>query len=632
MRPGRAPLAALAGVLAQMNSSQGDSPRDAALGVLPPGIDALDGAALEQLRTEPGYLGARLRTRALTKRRRIAIVVDQLEELYTLGAPPAERAAFLACVAAAADDATSPLRVLVTMRSDFLDRLTEDRRLGVEATRGLVLLPPMDPAGMREALLRPVEASDHRFEPPGLIDRMVDDLAATPGALPLLQFTAARLWERRDRDRRLLTEDSYEQLGGVAGALAKHADAVLAGMPQAHQPVARAVLQRLVSPERTRSLVSVSELHALHRDRDLVDGIIQHLAAMRLVVIERSAEGADHTAELAHDSLIDRWPQLVRWLDENQDDAAMLARVRSAARDWERSGRAPGLLWTNEVAEDVRAWQQRYQGELAPIERRYLANVLAEADLSRRLRRQMFAAILSLALLVTVGIGWLTWDQSQASHDANTQAATAAEEATRARDATRIAALRSLAGDPTSQLALLREIEDTRTPPPGAVQEAKRLLYASVAPVVLTGDQAVWSAAFSPDGRRIASASSDVRVWSADGRGEPLILHGHGDRIRSVAFSPDGKRIASASDDRTVRVWNADASGEPLILRGHTGAVRSVAFSPDGQRVVSASRDRTVQIWSADGRGDPVVLRGHGDAVESAAFSPDGQRVASGSL
>ncbi|HEX7836489.1 MAG TPA: serine/threonine-protein kinase, partial [Kofleriaceae bacterium] len=253
VRPGREPLAALAAVLAHLDSSPGDA-SGAALEDGPP-LRAI----AEQLRAEPGTLGARLRARATSKRRRVAVFVDQLEELYTLGAPPAERAAFLACLAAVADDATSPLRVLVAMRCDFLDRLTEDRRLGTEVIRGLVPLSPMDRESMREALVRPVEASEHRFEP-ALVDRMIDAVAATPGALPLLQFTAARLWERRDRDRRLLTEASYEQLGGVAGARAAHADAVLAGMSAAQQALARAVLERLITPERTRAPVSAVEL------------------------------------------------------------------------------------------------------------------------------------------------------------------------------------------------------------------------------------------------------------------------------------------------------------------------------------------------------------------------------------
>ena len=169
------------------------------------------GPIIERLRAEPGYLGARLRARATSKLRRVLVFVDQLEELYTLGALPDERAAFLACLAAVADDAASPLRVVLSMRSDFLDRLTEDRRLGAEVTRGLVLLPPMDRDGMREALLAPVEAAEHRFESATMVDRMVDALAATPGALPLLQFTAARLWELRDTGRRMLTEQSYAE-------------------------------------------------------------------------------------------------------------------------------------------------------------------------------------------------------------------------------------------------------------------------------------------------------------------------------------------------------------------------------------------------------------------------------------
>ena len=119
----------------------------------------------------------------------------------------------------------------------------------------------------------------------------------------------------------------------------------------------------------------------------------------------------------------------------------------------------------------------------------------------------------------------------------------------------------------------------------------------------------VWSVAFSPNGKRIASGSADntLRVWDA-ATGQPIgqPLTGHTEVVLSVAFSPDGKRIASGSADNTLRVWNADtgqALGPPLT--GHTGFVFSVAFSPDGHRLATGSVDQTVRLWNAD-TGQPL--------------------------
>ena len=134
----------------------------------------------------------------------------------------------------------------------------------------------------------------------------------------------------------------------------------------------------------------------------------------------------------------------------------------------------------------------------------------------------------------------------------------------------------------------------------------------------------VWSAAFSPDSKRILTASLDktARLWDTE-IGE--LLTGHEEEVNSAVFSPDGTRIVTASDDRTVRRWDADTRkqiGEPLT--GHTGFVWRAAFSPDGKYIVTASRDKTARLWDAE-TGKPI------GAGLRYMFSPDGKRIATAS-
>jgi WD40 repeat protein len=145
----------------------------------------------------------------------------------------------------------------------------------------------------------------------------------------------------------------------------------------------------------------------------------------------------------------------------------------------------------------------------------------------------------------------------------------------------------------------------------------------------------VWSVAWSPDGRRLASCGLDgsLRIWQTDAAGRQVAtLGGQMGALRSVAWSPDGRRVASGGDDGVVRVWDIVAAGaDPAELDGHEASVWSVAWSPDGRRLASAGSDATVRLWEPDGVDQLIeVLRGHRGSVWSVAWSPDGDRLASG--
>jgi WD40 repeat protein len=156
----------------------------------------------------------------------------------------------------------------------------------------------------------------------------------------------------------------------------------------------------------------------------------------------------------------------------------------------------------------------------------------------------------------------------------------------------------------------------------------------AVTPLILKGHtELVSSADFSPDGKKVVTASRDetARIWDAETGKELVQLKGHTDWVYSADFSPDGKKVVTASEDETARIWDAETGKELVQLKGHTEWVCSADFSPDGKKVVTASDDLTARIWDAETGKELVQLKGHTDWVNSADFSPDGKKVVTAS-
>jgi len=389
VRPGRDPMAALANILSPLvgtsTTVEDDLSHQAAL--------------IQKLRDEPGYLGTVLRSRARVEKQKVLVFVDQFEELYTLCPDPEARRVFTACLSGVADDALSPLRVVISIRSDFLDRVQEDPHFMSEISQGLFFLTSPNREGLREALVSPAEIAGYHFQTTEMVDDMLDHLENTHGALPLLQFAATKLWEARDASKQMLTKQSYEAIGGIAGALASHADSVLQELAPQAQGQVKQIFARLVTPERTRAIVSIDELSEESSNPAELKSLIDHLAQARLLVVqtggEESAGGA--SVELVHESLIHTWPLLRRWLDESHEDTVFLEQLRQAAKQWEAKGRDAGLLWRGEAMEEAKRWRKRFRGQLPKRQKEYLDAVFALA--ARATRRRRVAVVFTIVFL-----------------------------------------------------------------------------------------------------------------------------------------------------------------------------------------------------------------------------------------
>ncbi len=538
------------------------------------------------------------------------VVVDQFEELFTLGTTEAERMAFVEALMRGVGDENRGHSVVIAVRSDFYDAFGELSGLTESMSGSPVIVHPPTELELRRMVSLPARVAGGLLEP-GLVDEVIADTRAAPGALPLVSTAMLEAWSRRNGS--IITIEDYRVAGGVAGAIATLAESVWTVLDLTERRWARSMILRLSgedggvnNPVRRSEMVPIGDPVAEH--------VLDLLVRRRLVAVD------DDNVRLAHEALLREWPRVREWLAEDRAIREGLQHLRQAASEWEHRGRDAADLYRGtrlaaglDLVADV---------EVSAVERSFLdAGVgLQRAELqglrrrSRRLRA--LSAVLVVLLVVSALVGVIAVARKR--------------EAT---DQARLALAQLLAREADSanglDLRLLLAVEARRLDDSPEARGAllNQLTRAgAVAGFLRGGPDNLSAVAVSGQGTLLATGGADGRVsmWRLPdfaSIGAVTLVEG---RISTLVLSTDGELAAGTDNGKVARWRPGDAN--PVRFDAHAEAVLAVAYRRDGS-LLTAGRDGLLRSFSLT-TGKELWSTSMPREAVAGGFDGDGSRYA----
>jgi WD40 repeat protein len=580
---------------------------------------------------------------------RMLLVVDQLEEVFTLGGVSAsEREQFADAVQALVESGL--VWTVATMRSDFFPRLSGTEGLqGLKQGAGNYDLDPPSLAQLGLMIRGPVRAAGLRFEEDpdrgiGLDEVLQEAAAEAPEALPLLEFTLEELYRRRTEED-VLTFEAYEELGGLEGAIAERAEAVFQDQPAEARAAFEAVMQKLVTVdsggdgEATARRARWAEVAGTAGAEALAEALVE----ARLLVTDRSSSG-ERVVEVAHEALLREWPRLREWIDRSRAFLQARARVRERARRWDQDGRPKDLLLPSgqPLAEGRGLLEERGEA-LSSLLRTYVERSVERAERRKRRRRRVASGVLAAFIAVVAGFGLFSYQQWTTVSEQRDEILAVLEG--RSRRLADAAEKQTRKGDPMTGMLLALEAlpADMSNRDRPYVSEAHSALYDALVHnheiAFFDGHSGLlMDAALGPEERYLVTGSADstARLYNLSQKRLCAVLRGHEEAVRYLSFSEDGDRVATASRESVV-VWNLP-TGEKLwqIDLGAENDVTDIKLGPRGRKVATATKfglpaprrgyaGHRITVWAKDkSKLYQTELAGITDDM---AFGPAGRRI-----
>jgi WD40 repeat protein/serine/threonine protein kinase len=622
-------------------------------------VDPLPGL-LETLQQDEHGL-ARIVSRILPEgEEHLLLVIDQFEELFTQVETKEARDHFLQNLLVALADPRGRLWLTVTLRADFYDRPLQHPELGQLLRQQTELLLPLTPAELERAIHEPAAMEGVEFEP-GLVTAIISDVNEQPGALPLLQYTLTELFERLDGST--MTLATYEELGGVMGALGRRAEEIYQALDELSQEATRQLFLRLVTlgegVEDTRRRTLRSEVESLpatlpQQQRNPMEQVIDLFGRYRLLTFDLDPETRGPTVEVAHEALLREWQRLRDWLNESRHDIHMQQMLAHAAMEWQGAGEDASYLLRGARLEQFDGWsaetglalssgeqtfldaslesRQQRQAEEESRRQRELetARQLAETEhqraeeqtqAARRLRRN--AIFLAGALVVAAILAVLAISASRQS-DLNAQEARANSQLAASREAEAVSEANRRA---TAEAMAMGEVQQRATAQ--AVAESEAEARATQEAMALSErDRAEAESQARATAQADAEAQRHAALLQASiGLGSQASLELKG------SFPERSTLLAIEALQNYPYTWQAErALGTAVfenhlrLVLNHDSWINNSSWSPDGARIATASDDGTAKVWDSLS-GQLLFTFEYDDWVPGALWSPTGDRL-----